>query len=161
MSDEHVDVEDRIRQIGLVLPEPMHVKLPFPWVRVHRNRAYVSGHGPQNADGSLAEPLGKVGRDLTVDEAYKQARTVGLSILGSLKRELGDLNRVSHWLRIFGMVNSAPRFNQQPQVINGFTDLIHELWGHERGAHSRSAVGMAELPFDIPVEIEAEVEIDS
>lgn len=161
MSDEDVDVEDRIRRIGLVLPEPMHVKLPFPWVRVHDNRAYVSGHGPQNADGSLAEPLGKVGKDLTVEEAYKQARTVGLSILGSLKRELGDLNRVSYWLRIFGMVNSAPGFNQQPQVINGFTDLIHELWGHKRGAHSRSAVGMAELPFDIPVEIEAEVEIES
>lgn len=159
MSDENIDVEARIKQIGLVLPEPMHVKLPFPWVRVHGNRAYVSGHGPQNPDGSLAEPLGKVGKDLTVDQAYKQARTVGLSILGSLKRELGDLNRVSYWLRIFGMVNSAPGFNQQPQVINGFTDLIHELWGHDRGAHSRSAVGMAELPFDIPVEIEAEVEI--
>lgn len=159
MSDENVDVEDRIGRMGLVLPEPMHVNLPFPWVRVHGNRAYVSGHGPQNSDGSLAEPLGKVGEDLTVEQAYKQARIVGLSILGSLKRELGDLNRVSHWLRIFGMVNSAPGFNQQPQVINGFTDLIHELWGHDRGAHSRSAVGMAELPFDIPVEIEAEVEI--
>lgn len=159
MSDENIDVEARIKQIGLVLPEPMHVKLPFPWVRVHGNRAYVSGHGPQSPEGSLAEPLGKVGKDLTVDQAYKQARTVGLSILGSLKRELGDLNRVSYWLRIFGMVNSAPGFNQQPQVINGFTDLIHEIWGHDRGAHSRSAVGMAELPFDIPVEIEAEVEI--
>lgn len=159
MSNDNLDVEARIKQSGLVLPEPMHIKLPFPWVRVHGNRAYVSGHGPQNPDGSLAEPLGKVGRDLTVEQAYNQARTVGLSMLGSLQRELGDLNRVSHWLRVFGMVNSAPGFNQQPQVINGFTDLIHELWGHERGAHSRSAVGMAELPFDIPVEIEAEVEI--
>lgn len=157
MSD--IDIEARIKQMGLVLPEPMHVKLPFPWVRVHGNRAYISGHGPQNPDGTLAEPLGKVGRELTADQGYKQARTVGLSILGSLKRELGDLNRVGHWLRIFGMVNSAPGFNQQPQVINGFTDLIHEIWGQERGAHSRSAVGMAELPFNIPVEIEAEVEI--
>jgi enamine deaminase RidA (YjgF/YER057c/UK114 family) len=154
-----IDVEERIKQMGLVLPEPMHVKLPFPWVRVRGNRAYVSGHGPQNADGSLAQPLGKVGQDLTVEQGYKQARTVGLSIIGSLKRELGDLNRVACWLRAFGMVNSAHGFNQQPQVINGFTDLIHEIWGHERGAHSRSAVGMAELPFDIPVEIEAEVEI--
>lgn len=157
MSD--IDVEARIKQMGLVLPEPMPVKLPFPWVRVHGNRAYVSGHGPQNADGSLAEPLGKVGRELTAEQGYKQARNVGLAILGSLKRELGDLNRVSYWLRIFGMVNSAPGFNQQPQVINGFTDLIHEIWGQERGAHSRSAVGMAELPFDIPVEIEATAEI--
>lgn len=159
MSD--VDIEARIREMGLVLPEPLPVKLPFPWVRVRGDRAYVSGHGPQQADGALAEPLGKVGQggDLTVEQAYQQARNVGLAILGSLKRELGDLNRISCWLRIFGMVNSAPGFNQQPQVINGFTDLIHEIWGRERGAHARSAVGMAELPFDIPVEIEAEVEI--
>lgn len=159
MSD--VDIEARIREMGLVLPEPLPVKLPFPWVRVRGDRAYVSGHGPQQADGALAEPLGKVGQggDLTVEQAYQQARNVGLAILGSLKRELGDLNRISCWLRIFGMVNSAPGFNQQPQVINGFTDLIHEIWGRELGAHARSAVGMAELPFDIPVEIEAEVEI--
>jgi enamine deaminase RidA (YjgF/YER057c/UK114 family) len=85
---------------------------------------------------------------------------VALSILGSLQRELGDLDRVTAWLRVFGMVNSAPGFSAQPSVINGFSDLILELYGPERGAHSRSAVGMAELPFDIPVEIEAEVEID-
>lgn len=159
MSD--VDIEARIREMGLVLPEPLPVKLPFPWVRVRGDRAYVSGHGPQQANGALAEPLGKVGQggDLTVEQAYQQARNVGLAILASLKRELGDLNRISCWLRIFGMVNSAPGFNQQPQVINGFTDLIHEIWGRELGAHARSAVGMAELPFDIPVEIEAEVEI--
>ena len=160
MSDDAIDIEAKIREMGLVLPEPMPVQLPFPWVRVHGNRAYVSGHGPQNADGSLADPLGKVGDDLTVEQAAQQARRVGLSILGSLKRELGDLNRGSAWLRTFGMVNSAPGFNRQPVVINGFTDLIHEIWGADRGAHSRSAVGMAELPFNMPVEIEAEIEID-
>ena len=161
MSDDTTDIEARIQEMGLVLPEPMPVQLPFPWVRVRGNRAYVSGHAPQNSDGSLAEPLGKVGADLTVEQAANQAWRVGLSILGSLKRELGDLNRVSAWLRAFGMVNSAPGFNRQPEVINGFTDLIHEIWGPDRGAHSRSAVGMAELPFNIPVEIEAEVEIAS
>ena len=160
MSDETIDIEAKIQEMGLVLPDPMPVQLPFPWVRVHGNRAYISGHAPQNADGSLADPLGKVGDDLTVEQAANQARRVGLSILGSLKRELGDLNRVSAWLRTFGMVNSAPGFNRQPEVINGFTDLIHEIWGPDRGAHSRSAVGMAELPFNIPVEIEAEVEIE-
>ena len=82
-----------------------------------------------------------------------------LSILGSLKRELGDLDRVVTWLRVFGMVNSAPGFNRQPQVINGFSDLILEVYGPDRGLHARSAVGMAELPFGIPVEIEAEVEV--
>ena len=159
MSEGSIDVEAKIREMGLVLPDPMPVDLPFPWVRVRGNRAYVSGHGPQNADGSIAEPLGKVGADVSVEQGYKQARRVGLSMLGSLRRELGDLNRVTAWLRAFGMVNSAPGFNRQPEVINGFTDLIHEIWGPDRGAHSRSAVGMAELPFNIPVEIEAEVEI--
>ena len=93
-------------------------------------------------------------------QGYAAARLTALSILGSLKRELGDLDRVRAWGRVFGMVNSAPGFNQQPSVINGFSDLIIELYGPEAGAHARSAVGMAELPFDIPVEIEAEVELE-
>jgi hypothetical protein len=84
-----------------------------------------------------------------------------MAILGSLQRALGDLDRISSWNRVFGMVNSAPGFNRQPGVINGFTDLILDLFGPSIGAHSRSAVGMAELPFDIPVEIEAEVELFS
>jgi enamine deaminase RidA (YjgF/YER057c/UK114 family) len=100
-----------------------------------------------------------VGADVSLEEGYQAARLTALSILGSLKRELGDLDRISAWLRVFGMVNSAPGFDQQPQVINGFSDLIIDLYGPERGAHARSAVGMAELPFGIPVEIEAEVEI--
>jgi len=137
------------------------VTLPFPWVRLHGNRAYVSGHGPQNADGSLATPRGKVGLEVPLEQARLCARLTALSILGSLKRELGDLDRVSAWLRVFGMVNSAPRFRDQPAVINGFTELIVELYGPQRGRHARSAVGMAELPFGIPVEIEAEVAIDS
>jgi enamine deaminase RidA (YjgF/YER057c/UK114 family) len=83
----------------------------------------------------------------------------GLAILGSLKRELGDLERIAGWNRVFGMVNSAPGFNRQPAVINGFTDLILSVFGSEAGAHARSAVGLAELPFDIPVEIEGEVEL--
>jgi enamine deaminase RidA (YjgF/YER057c/UK114 family) len=82
-------------------------------------------------------------------------------MLGSLERELGDLDRIVAWTRVFGMVNSAPGFNQQPRVMNGFSDLILELFGADRGAHSRSAVGMAELPFDLPVEIEAELEIEA
>lgn len=121
-------------------------------------RAMISGHGPQHPDGSFAEPLGKLGREVSVEQGYAAARLTALSILGSLKRALGDLDRVTAWLRVFGMVNSAPGFNQQPSVINGFSDLILELYGPQLGAHSRSAVGLAELPFNIPVEIEAEVE---
>lgn len=158
-----MSIEARLAALGLVLPEPLKVpagmKLPFPWVRVCGNRAYVSGHGPQNPDGSLAGPLGKVGAEVTPEQAYQSARLVGLAIMGSLKRELGDLDRVTAWLRVFGMVNSAPGFSQQPSVINGFSELILEVFGESAGRHARSAVGMAELPLGIPVEIEAEVEI--
>jgi enamine deaminase RidA (YjgF/YER057c/UK114 family) len=156
-------IESRLHDLGLALPEPMvlppGLTLPFPWVRVHGNRAFISGHGPLSADGTLARPLGKVGAEVSAEQAHVAARLVGLAILTSLKRELGDLDRVWAWLRVLGMVNSAPGFNQQPGVINGFTDLIVKLYGPQRGLHARSAVGMAQLPFDIPVEIEGEVEI--
>jgi enamine deaminase RidA (YjgF/YER057c/UK114 family) len=156
-------IESRLAALGLQLPAPLQippgVKLPFQFVRIAGSRAYISGHGPQSADGSIARPLGKLGRELTVEQGYQQARTVALSILGSLKRTLGDLDRVRQWNRVFGMVNSAPGFNKQPAVINGFSDLILELYGPEAGGHARSAVGMAELPFDIPVEVEAEVDL--
>lgn len=156
-------IEARLQELGLVLPEsmkaPAGVKLPFANVRVRGNRAYIAGHGPLMPDGSLARPLGKVGAEVSEQEAYQSARLVTLAMLASLKRELGDLDRVTAWLRVFGMVNSAPGFNRQPAVINGFSDLILELYGPEVGQHARSAVGLAALPFDIPVEIEAEVEI--
>ena len=154
-------IEAKLAALGLVLPPPIKappgVVLPFQFVHVIGARALISGHGPQNRDGTIAAPLGKLGRDLTVEQGYHAARLTGLSILGSLHRALGDLDRIEQWGRIFGMVNCAAGFNKQPSVINGFSDLILELFGPQTGAHSRSAVGMAELPFDIPVEIEGEV----
>jgi len=156
-----MSIRARLAGLGVVLPAPTRpppgVVLPFAWVRVVGDRAIVSGHGPVNADGSLAGPFGKVGREVTVEQGYAAARLVALAILASLERELGELERIAAWARVFGMVNSAPGFNRQPAVINGFSDLILEVFGAERGQHARSAVGMAELPFDIPVEIEAEV----
>ena len=156
-------IEAKLQDLELILPEPVkvpsEVKLPFSFIRTKGNRAFISGHGPQNPDGTIAQPLGKVGKGLTLAQGYQAARLTALSILGNLKRELGDLDRVTSWLRVFGMVNAAPGFNQLPQVINGFSDLILELYGPDRGAHARSAAGLAELPFDMPVEIEAEVEI--
>ncbi len=156
-------IEAKLSEMGLVLPPPVvaphGVILPFQFVRIIGSRAFISGHGPQNPDGSIATPLGKLGRELTLEQGYAAARLTCLSILGSLQRALGDLDRVCNWGRIFGMVNSAPTFNRQPSVINGFSDLILELYGADAGAHARSAVGMAELPFDIPVEIEGECEI--
>jgi enamine deaminase RidA (YjgF/YER057c/UK114 family) len=160
-----VRIEARLRDLGLALPEPTKppadVRLPFAPVRTAGAYAFVAGHGPQNPDGTLALPLGKVGAELTVEQGYQAARLTALSILASLKRELGDLDRVTAWLRVFGMVNSAPGFTDQPSVINGFSDLILELYGPSAGLHSRSAVGMAALPFGIPVEIEAQVAISS
>ena len=156
-------IEERLRQLGLVLPPPTTpppgVVLPFRFVRVVGARALVSGHGPQNPDGSFAPPFGKVGAEVTPEQGYAAARLTALSVLGSLKRALGDLDRIAAWTRVFGMVNSAPGFTMQPSVINGFSDLVLEVFGPEVGAHSRSAVGMAELPFGIPVEVEAEVEL--
>jgi enamine deaminase RidA (YjgF/YER057c/UK114 family) len=158
-------IEERLSGMGLSLPPPTQpppgVVLPFQFVRVVGLRALISGHGPQRSDGSFAEPLGKLGREVSLEQGYAAARLTALSILGSLKRALGDLDRVAAWGRIFGMVNSAPGFNQQPSVINGFSDLILELYGPSVGAHSRSAVGLVELPFNIPVEIEGEVELGS
>jgi enamine deaminase RidA (YjgF/YER057c/UK114 family) len=156
-------IEARLSARGLALPAPLQpppgVVLPFALVRVVGRRALVSGHGPQNPDGSIAKPLGKVGREVSPEQAYAAARLTGLSILGSLHRALGDLDRIAAWGRVLGMVNVAPGFNRTPGVINGFSDLILDLFGPEVGAHSRSAIGVAELPFDIPVEVEAEVEL--
>jgi enamine deaminase RidA (YjgF/YER057c/UK114 family) len=160
-----MSIETKLDQLGLVLPQPFRSPsgrpYPFAWVRVRGNRAYISGHLPLSADSSLAEPLGKVGAELTAEQGAAAARQVGLAMLGNLQRELGSLNRVRAWLRVLGMVNAAPGFTQVPVVINGFSELILEVFGPEIGLHSRSAVGMAELPFNVPVEIEAEVEIES
>ncbi len=156
-------IETKLRALGLILPPPPKappgVTLPFQFVRIVGHRAMISGHGPQNPDGSFAQPLGKLGREVSLEQGYAAARATALSMLGSLQRMLGDLDRIAAWSRVFGMVNSAPGCNRQPSVINGFSDLILELFGAEVGAHSRSAVGLAELPFNIPVEIEAEVEL--
>ncbi|WP_341889753.1 RidA family protein [Variovorax sp. YR752] len=158
-------IAERLNALGLVLPPsvtpPPGVNLPFQFVRLIGRRAIVSGHGPLTADGRIAAPLGKLGAELTVEQGYTAARLTGLAMLGSLQRALGDLDRITAWTRVFGMVASAPGFQQQPAVINGFSDLILELFGPDIGAHARSAVGMAELPFGIPVEIEGEVDFDA
>jgi enamine deaminase RidA (YjgF/YER057c/UK114 family) len=157
------EIEAKLEQMGLVLPGPLKVpagiSIPFSMVIVSGNRAYISGHAPQKSDGSIEEPLGKVGAEVSVERAQELAKLVGLSMLASLKRELGDLDRVKQWLRVLGMVNVAPGFNMTTPVINGFSEFILEVYGEKRGAHTRSAVGMAVLPLDIPVEVEAEVEI--
>jgi enamine deaminase RidA (YjgF/YER057c/UK114 family) len=156
-------IEQRLKELGLVLPEPMKVgagmRLPFQWVRIHGDRAYVSGHGPSNPDGSMAGPLGKVGAEVSLDEARESARLTTLSMLGSLKRALGDLDRIQAWLMVSGMVNVAPGFTATVHVLNGCSDLLLEIFGTEVGSHARFAVGMAQLPMGLPVEIAAEVAV--
>ncbi len=158
-------VEAKLEELGLVLPEapkiPAGVRTSFAWVRVHADRAYVSGHGPLNPDGSIAGPLGKVGAEVSAEQGYEAARLTALSVLASLKRELGELDRVSAWLMVYGLVNAVPNFAQTTNVINGFSDLIVELYGPEAGTHARMAPGIATLPLGLPITIAAEVAISS
>jgi hypothetical protein len=155
-------VEEKLDAMGLALPPalepPPGVQFPFAWVRVHGDRAYLAGSVAVNPDGTLAGPLGKVGTDVSAEQGYEAARGVALSHLASLRRELGDLDRVTAWLRVFAMVNVAPDFNQTPLVTNGYSDLILELYGPDVGMHARSSIGMA-LPLNAPVVCEAEVAI--
>ena len=155
-------IKSKLDTMGVQLPAPLVLPegmvLPFPEVNIRGNRAFISGAGPLNTDGTLAGPFGKVGQDVTVEDAAELARKTGLVILAGLERTLGDLDRITGWCKILGMVNCGPDFTQTPQVINGFTDLILEAFGEEVGRHARSAVGMAALPMRIAVEIEGEVE---
>lgn len=155
-----MSIEQRLTELGIQLPQPMQTtNLPFKLVRVEGDCAYLSGHVPTEQDGTVARVLGKVGAEVTPEQATEAARKVGLGLLASLQAELGTLDRVVGWLRVFGMVNVAPGFNALPPVINGCSELILQVFGPDRGAHTRSAVGMAELPFGVPVEIEAQVRV--
>ncbi|MEK7371684.1 MAG: RidA family protein [candidate division NC10 bacterium] len=150
--------EARIKDLGITLPQPAKpVGNYIPGVRVG-NLLYLSGHGPVRVDGQPTA-RGKVGRDLSTEEAYKVAREVGINLLGSARVILGSLDKVKRIVKVLGMVNSADGFGDQPKVINGFSDLMVEVFG-ENGRHARSAVGMAELPMGIPVEIEMILEVE-
>ena len=155
-------IEDRLAQLDLELPAvfsaPPGVEFKFSLVRVSDGYAYISGHGP--LDGADLLMKGKVGSDVTPEQAYEAARLTALSILASLKEELGELDRITRWVKALGLVNCAPSFTALPGVVNGFTDLILELWG-DAGRHARSAIGVAELPFDMPVEVEAICEVEA
>lgn len=154
-------IEAKLAALGLALPAqvqvPPGVAVPFAWVRVRVNRALVSGRVALNPDGTIVAVRGKVGETGSVEQSYHSARQTALAMLGSLNRTLGGLDRAAACVRVFGMVNTGPGFDQYPSVVNGFSDLILELYGPERGAHARSAVGVAGLPFNIAVEAEVEV----
>ena len=149
--------DERLTELGIELTTPSApAGMYVPAVRTG-DLLFLSGAGPVRADGSVV--VGKVGRDLDVDEARQAARLVGLQHLAVLRAELGSLDAVKRVVKVLGMVNCAPGFNRTPQVIDGWSELFIEVFG-EAGRGARSAVGMAELPFDIAVEIEVIVEID-
>jgi enamine deaminase RidA (YjgF/YER057c/UK114 family) len=154
-------IENRLAELGLELPAPLTappgVSLPFEPLRVHGGLAYVSGHGPFDGDRQLV--TGAVGAEVSVEQAYEAARATALSMLASLKQELGDLDRVTAWIKLLGFVRCAEGFNVTPAAINGFSELILAVWG-DAGRHSRSAIGAGELPFGMPVEVEAIVAVD-
>jgi len=153
-----MSAEARLKEIGLALPPPPKPGGNYvPGVRVG-NLLFLSGHGPGRVDG-VPSARGKVGRDLSIEDGYKVAREVGINLLGTAKALLGSLDKVKRVVKVLGMVNSAEGFGDQPKVINGFSDLMVEVFG-EHGRHARSAVGMAELPSGIPVEIEMILEVE-
>jgi enamine deaminase RidA (YjgF/YER057c/UK114 family) len=150
--------EQRLALLGLALPVLSVARGHYVRARRHGTLLYLAGHGPPpGRDGR--RPTGKVGADLTVEESYDVARGAGLALLTTLAAELGELSRVTAVVRIFGMVNVAPGFVAMPQVIDGCSDLLLAVFGPEVGAHTRAAIGVAELPFHLPVEIEAVVAI--
>jgi enamine deaminase RidA (YjgF/YER057c/UK114 family) len=151
-----MSVAQKLETMGLRLPAPLQPPGNFELVKVHGGLAYLAGHGPFDGSALLAEGL--VGRDLTTEQAYDAARLTALSMLASLKRELGDLDRVTQWIRAVGYVHCTPGFGQNAAVVNGFSDLIVELWG-DAGRHARSAPGQGPSPLNVPIIVDAIVAI--
>ncbi|MBM3959584.1 MAG: RidA family protein [SAR202 cluster bacterium] len=150
--------EQRIKELGIDLSlKPKPVANYVPAVRVG-NLVFISGHGPLKKDKTLMS--GVVGRDMDEKQAYQAARLVGIAALASLKGEIGSLDKVKRVVKVLGMVNAVPDFKNHPEVINGFSDLMTEVFG-EQGKHARSAVGMGSLPRTIPVEVEMIVEVEA
>jgi enamine deaminase RidA (YjgF/YER057c/UK114 family) len=153
-----MSAEAKIKELGITLPPPPTPMGNYvPGVRVG-NLLFLSGHGPIRTEGKPM-PRGKLGRELSTEDGYKAAREVGINLLGSTRALLGSLDRVKRVVKVLGMVNSADGFGDQPKVMNGFSDLMVSVFG-DNGRHARSAVGMAELPSGIPVEIEMILEVE-
>ena len=149
-------IGSKLEQMGLTLPQPIVPPGNYEPVKVHDGLAFVAGHGP--FDGNNVLVSGLVGRDLTLDQGYEAARFTALSILASLKQALGELDRVTEWLRVVGYVHCVPDFQQNAAVVNGFSDLVIELWG-DAGRHARSAPGQGPSPLNVPIIVDAIVAV--
>ena len=164
MTKSMMTPERKLEELGLKLPKPTKLPeglhLPFKFVNIRGERVLFSGH-PKNAlDGSIAGPFGVVGSDLTTEHGYNEAREIALSVFANIKSEIGELSRIIGWARVFGMVNSAPGYTDQHIVVNGFSDLVIEVFGQDVGCHARSAIGVFGLPLGFAIEIEGEVIIN-
>jgi enamine deaminase RidA (YjgF/YER057c/UK114 family) len=151
--------EARLKERHITLPPPPKPMANYVSSVRTGNLLFLSGHGPLRPEGTPSMS-GKVGRDLTIEEGYQAAREVGLNLLATTRAALGSLDRVKRVVKVLGMVNSAEGFGDQPKVINGFSDLMVEVFGEAIGKHARSAVGMGGLPVNIPVEIEMVLEVE-
>ncbi|MFO7826382.1 MAG: RidA family protein [Cyclobacterium sp.] len=156
VTDDGIDAEQRITDLGITLIEPNAPTANYLKAKTVGNVVYLAGHGPDRPDGT--QVIGKLGSDLELEQGIEAARFTGISLLSSLKAEIGDLNRVKNIVRAQGMVNASPDFKQHSQVINGFSDLMVEVFG-EKGKHARAAIGMSSLPNSIAVEIDMIVEL--
>ena len=156
-AQKKIDYDKKLKELGIVLTTP--AKPIANYVKVNRtgNLLYLSGHGPAKPDGTNI--TGKLGSDMTIEQGYEAAKQTGVSLLSTLKAELGDLNKVKRVVKVLGMVNCTDTFTDQPKVINGFSDLMVAVFG-EKGKHARSAVGMNQLPGNMAVEIEMIVEVE-
>jgi enamine deaminase RidA (YjgF/YER057c/UK114 family) len=154
-----MSAEARLKEQNIALPAPPTPMANYVSAVRTGNLLFLAGHGPSRAEG---KPMarGTLGRDMSVEEGYKAARDVGLNLLATVRASLGSLDRVKRVVKVLGMVNSADGFGDQPKVINGFSDLMVEVFGEAIGKHARSAVGMAGLPMGIPVEIEMILEVE-
>ena len=150
------DINDRLKKLNIELFEPAKPVANFVKAVRTGNLVFLAGHGPTDADGNTIR--GRLGSDLTIEQGRKAARTSAIALLSSLQAEIGDLNKVARIVKVRGMVNGDSTFVNQPQVINGCSDLLVEVFG-DRGKHARAAVGMGSLPFNIAVEIEMIVEV--
>ena len=151
--------ESRLKEKNITLPTPNTPVANYVGAVRAGNLLFVSGHGPLRTDGKPAV-RGKVGRELSVEQGYQVAREVGLNLLATTRASLGSLDKVKRVVKTLGMVNSADGFGDQPKVVNGFSDLMVEVFGEAIGKHARSAVGVAGLPFNAPVEVEVVLEVE-
>lgn len=158
-----VTIEERLDALGLELPAcpvmPSGVRISFSWVRLVGTRVLVSGHGAQQPDGSPQGPFGRVPDEVPLDQAQASARAAALSVMASVRQAVGDLDRIEAWLSVSGFVNAEPGYASTTAVVNGFSEVVLDVFGDEVGAHARTAIGVSALPLNLPVVVAAELQL--